>query len=549
MSSAKTIDFVNSALARSSISGPTPKRLVGRPGSVDGLKVLPIYRNLSGGGDAPSDDTPADDSPFTTMSIALDGADDYLSTTVVPSSFGTSNYSISLWFNINSGATDDHPYFFVFGSNSSQSANTYQGLGLTQRSGDGYKVRVNNYHTSYTQTASASTSDVTAGTWYNLVLVRDGNLLTLYKDGSSFLTLTNTEVGTNDFNQGSELRIGYGYGAGYNTRYINGLIDEFAIFNSALTATDAYNIWNGGAPNDLGTDGLNLDLAHYWRMGDGPDDTDSGGGTPESGDTVGTVFDRVGSSNATTPNGALYSNNLPVLPFSNYALALDGTNDYVDCGGASDFSFTDGSGTDSAFSISAWVKLDSTDRMRLVSKDTSLSSREYLFGTNGTNKFNMILGTGSVNLDIQNNFLLNTTDWFHVVATYDGSKSASGLKVYVNTDTSSLTDNSLGSYTGMPSTTSNLEIGRFANGHSFFNGLVDEIAVFSKELTASDVTNIYNTGLPNDIGTNGLNLDPLAWWRMGDNDGGTGTTVTDQGSGGNNGTLTNGPTFSTTVPS
>ena len=36
---------------------------------------------------------------------------------------------------------------------------------------------------------------------------------------------------------------------------------------------------------------------------------------------------------------------------------------------------------------------------------------------------------------------------------------------------------------------------------------------------------------------------------MGDNDSGTGNTITDQGSAGNNGTLINGPTFSTTVPS
>jgi plastocyanin len=37
---------------------------------------------------------------------------------------------------------------------------------------------------------------------------------------------------------------------------------------------------------------------------------------------------------------------------------------------------------------------------------------------------------------------------------------------------------------------------------------------------------------------------------MGDdsNDSGTGTTITDQGSGGNNGTLTNGPTFSMDTP-
>ena len=39
------------------------------------------------------------------------------------------------------------------------------------------------------------------------------------------------------------------------------------------------------------------------------------------------------------------------------------------------------------------------------------------------------------------------------------------------------------------------------------------------------------------------------WWRMGDNDNGTGTTITDQGSGSSDGTLVNSPTFSTTVPS
>jgi hypothetical protein len=36
---------------------------------------------------------------------------------------------------------------------------------------------------------------------------------------------------------------------------------------------------------------------------------------------------------------------------------------------------------------------------------------------------------------------------------------------------------------------------------------------------------------------------------MGENDGATGTTITDQGSGGNDATLVNGPTFSTDVPS
>ena len=86
-------------------------------------------------------------------------------------------------------------------------------------------------------------------------------------------------------------------------------------------------------------------------------------------------------------------------------------------------------------------------------------------------------------------------------------------------------------------------------------GLIDEVAMFNSALTATQISNIYKgeesggsggtNGVPGSLDT----FNPLGWWRMGDNDGGTGTTITDQGSGGNDGTLNGGPTFSTTVPS
>ena len=82
-------------------------------------------------------------------------------------------------------------------------------------------------------------------------------------------------------------------------------------------------------------------------------------------------------------------------------------------------------------------------------------------------------------------------------------------------------------------------------GWSEFDGEIDEFAVFSSVLSASQIENIYNSGTPDDLSS----LSPLGWWRMGDNDGGSGTTITDQGSGGNNGTLTNGATIVSEVPS
>ena len=72
------------------------------------------------------------------------------------------------------------------------------------------------------------------------------------------------------------------------------------------------------------------------------------------------------------------------------------------------------------------------------------------------------------------------------------------------------------------------------------NGNLDEVAVFGSELSASDVTAIYGTGVPNDI----TDLNPISWWRFEE---GSGTTAADSGSASNTGTLDNA-VFSTNVP-
>jgi hypothetical protein len=67
-------------------------------------------------------------------------------------------------------------------------------------------------------------------------------------------------------------------------------------------------------------------------------------------------------------------------------------------------------------------------------------------------------------------------------------------------------------------------------------GYFDEVSIWSKELSAANVSHIYNSGTPTDISASG---SLVTWWRMGDSDGGTGTTVTDAApSPGGNATLT-----------
>jgi len=222
-------------------------------------------------------------------------------------------------------------------------------------------------------------------------------------------------------------------------------------------------------------------------------------------------------------------------PFNQYSVDLDGSNDYIDCGGNADFSFTDGTGNDSAFSISAWVKLDSNNRARVVGK----GNMEWLFGTDGDSKFALLLWSNdstSALLGLREQTNLSTGVWHHLVATYDGSNTVSGIKLYRAGNPITLTfDASSGTYAGMASQQGSLRIGQWEGNSSVMNGLIDEVSVFNSELSASDVSDIYNSGVPADISS----LNPLGWWRMGDNDNGTGTTITDQGSGGNDGTLTN----------
>jgi len=222
---------------------------------------------------------------------------------------------------------------------------------------------------------------------------------------------------------------------------------------------------------------------------------------------------------------------------SSYSLDFDGTDDYVNIAGA-DSSLN----SVTAFSISLWYNLDAYGDV-LIGSGTGNTNGIWLQPFSD-GKFYVVIRNGATNTLSATVPSLNT--WVHTVVTYN----AGTIKLYLTpsggtTGTTTITNG--------PSSTSstigaNLSIGRLAWNSSdpfYVNGKIDEVAIFDYELTSSQVSSIYNSGSPADL----TSYSPVNWWRMGDNEAGTGTTVTDQGSGGNDGTLTNGPTFSTSVPS
>jgi hypothetical protein len=274
------------------------------------------------------------------------------------------------------------------------------------------------------------------------------------------------------------------------------------------------------------------------NLGSGTTITDQG-----SGGNNGTIVN--GSSGNTSP---AYSTDVPVGPLSNsYALEFDGTDDYVALGNSSDLA-------PSNITVSLWLKASGT-----VGTFNYLFAREgatygsYLLRYTSANKFNIFIGhAGGATTDITSSSTYTLTDWHHVAFTYDQTN----LKLYVDgSEAASVAKTTAIDYT--PSTsygTDNTYIGKgtFADNAE---GLIDEVAIFNTALSGSQITNIYRgeddggsggtNGVPGDLSTFNSNNGPVGWWRMGDNNSGAGATITDQGSGGNNGTIVNGSSGNT----
>lgn len=228
---------------------------------------------------------------------------------------------------------------------------------------------------------------------------------------------------------------------------------------------------------------------------------------------------------------------------STKSFTFDGIDDLVDYGSASNLSFGN-STTDSPFSISCWFKLQTVGATKwLVTKrliaSSSASKYEYLLfvGSSGAVGFQLYDANSVVRRARQSSASIISADtWYNLVGTYNGvggTNADLGIKIYLNGLRVDNTSNNNNTYVAMHDTSESLKIGQETDGN------VDEVAVFNSELSQPDIDAIYGTGVPNDL----TSLSPLSWWRMGEeaNYAGGTWTLTDQGSGGNDGTSTTLP--------
>jgi Flp pilus assembly pilin Flp len=163
----------------------------------------------------------------------------------------------------------------------------------------------------------------------------------------------------------------------------------------------------------------------------------------------------------------------------------DGTNDFVYADDNDGLTFTN-----KIVSFNAWIKSSASNGVILY-KGSSTSNREYALLLSPDGKVQCVLhnlgsGTGSNMAETPLTYIDGN---FHMVTcTMDGSN----IRLYIDNslkDTESITASS-GNYA------SDLFIGKYGGNALYFDGVIDEIAIFDVALSADEIEYLYASGSP-----------------------------------------------------
>ena len=261
------------------------------------------------------------------------------------------------------------------------------------------------------------------------------------------------------------------YSAAWNTTQLsNG--------NHTLTATARDAAGNVTTSNPV-TVSVSNSVAAPAASGSGPlaaYSFDAGSGT--------TVVDVSGNSNTLNlVNGAAWGGG----KYGN-AVSFDGSNDYgVAAAANSALNLTGRS-----FTLSAWVNPRSNSGWQLIVDKPYTSSHSWpyfdwsMHRENSTGRLNAFLGCEAVQRPSNSSIPLNT--WTHVAVTYDGT----ALRHYIN----GVLDRTTAVSCAVTNTNSRpIRIGANGGGTEVINGLVDDVRIYNRPLSAAEIKTDMGTAL------------------------------------------------------
>ncbi len=169
------------------------------------------------------------------------------------------------------------------------------------------------------------------------------------------------------------------------------------------------------------------------------------------------------------------------------AITFDGTNDYISV--LPDTSLD----INNYLSLCAWVKLNSKniDQKIIARVSRNPDFWGYQLDIFSDNKLEMITGgttRWNTTRGVSGGTSLDTGTWYYVTGIFDGVRN----KTYIN---GVLDRNNNISY-GLSSLSQILNIGKSTEGTGYyFNGIIDEVAIWNRALSESEIKEIYTNGL------------------------------------------------------
>ena len=227
---------------------------------------------------------------------------------------------------------------------------------------------------------------------------------------------------------------------------------------------------------------------------------------------------------------ANFSLGVTASPFiaNTFSMQFDGVDDYVFAGSMPDLNNV------TQFSISGWYKFDNTSRLEvLCANGGSLGGNNYNFllqhwPSNNVSAFiaSSLTDSGSNYVKTNNNFITSTSEWYHITVVYDGSLSTNTDKAKIYVNGIDVTVNGAGTIASSTTNTSgSFNIGQWEGIGRYFDGKIDEVAIWNTALGETAIQEIYNatnnnTGKALDLSTdynNYTSSSNLQYWnRLGD---------------------------------
>ena len=208
------------------------------------------------------------------------------------------------------------------------------------------------------------------------------------------------------------------------------------------------------------------------------------------------------------------------------ALSFDGVNDYV--GVSDDPSLNPGE----KLTVEAWVKwgIDPSTGDPWANIVNKGSDSQYQIQHDQLNtKFEFALQTDTGRHWVQSTTMPVKDVWYYVVGTYNST--AAEIAIYVN----GVEEDSVGHSGTINPTSSDVHIGRRSSGDRYFNGVIDNVAIWDRDMTPEEILERYNETKPEEGGI-------VSRWQLNEN---TGTIAYDS-AGDNDGTIS-GATWTTGV--